>query len=102
MNILLTNIITGSPSSELHSRKAKTKKTKLNFSQTRMRIDQSSNSRSCLTAISISAVNSKLDCSDDLVPMFEVKSHSIVFVGAVDTIFLGMYRDLMFLFSFKK
>ena len=32
----------------------------------------------------------------------QVQSPSIVFVGAVDAIFLGMYRDLMFLFRFKK
>ena len=28
----------------------------------------------------------------------QVQSPSIVFVGAVGTIFLGLYRDLMFLF----
>ena len=32
----------------------------------------------------------------------QVQSPSIVFVGTVDTIFLGKYKDLMFLFRFKK
>ena len=58
-------------------------------------------------------VNSKLDWDDNLNAIFEAKltfnyastglqvqSPSIVFVGAVDTIFLGMYRDLMFLVWF--
>ena len=57
------------------------------------------------------SVNSKLDWSDNLAAIFEAKltltdpqvqSPSFVFVGAVDTNFLGIYRDLMFLFSFKK
>ena len=64
------------------------------------------------------AVNFKLEWNNSLAPIFEAKltlnrpynrpsteqvqSLSIVFVGAVDTLFLGMYRDLMFLFWFKK
>ena len=52
-------------------------------------------------------VNSILDWNDNFAAIFEAKltfnglqvqSLSIVFVGAVDTIFLGMYQDLMFLF----
>ena len=63
----------------------------------------------------LTLVNSKLDWNDNLDAIFEAKltfnyastglrvqSPSIVFVGAVDTIFLEMYRNLMFLVWLKK
>ena len=52
-------------------------------------------------------MNSKLDWNNNLAAIFEAKllsigyqvqSFSIVSLGAVDTILLGMYRYLMFLF----
>ena len=48
----------------------------------------------------INPVSSKLDWNGNLALStgYEVQSPSIVIVGAVDTIFLEMYRDLMFLF----
>ena len=59
----------------------------------------------------LTPVNSKLDWNDNLDAIFEAKltfnyawtglqvqSPSIVFVDAVDTIFLGMYRNLIFSF----
>ena len=51
----------------------------------------------------LTLLNSKLDWNDNLAAIFDAKlvinrfqlqSPSIVFVGAVDTIFLRMYRDL--------
>ena len=63
----------------------------------------------------LTPVNSKLDWNDNLDAIFEAKltfnyawtglqvqSPSIVFVDAVDTIFLGMYRNLIFSFWFTK
>ena len=60
----------------------------------------------CIERLPVYTVNSKLDWNDNLAAIFEAKlsigyqvlSFSIVSLGAVDTILLGMYRYLMFLF----